>query len=89
MVFAIVRLLGMGFVVMTVMYIVVSLYSSSVRREKLERQWDEAGQPGDRATYVAEGMDQYRSSLRRKLIWGVYVIPTILLIGMIYLTNFY
>lgn len=89
MVFAIARLLVLGFVAMTVLYVLVSLYSRSVRREKLEERWEREGRPGDRDAYVEAGMEEYSGSFRRKLILAIYVVPTIVLVVVIYLTNFY
>ena len=42
---ALVRLVVFGFIGLTVVYLAVSWYSSSVRREKLENAWD-AENPG-------------------------------------------
>lgn len=89
MVFAIGRLIVLGFIAMTVLYVLVSLYSRSVRREKLEKRWEDEGRPGDRAAYVEAGMEKYAGSFRRKLILSIYVVPMIVLIVVIYLTNFY
>lgn len=86
---ALARLLGIGLVVLTVIYISLSLYSRSVRRGKLEREWDEEIGTGDREAFVREGLKDYDGSLRRKLILGVYVVPLTLMIVIIYLTNFY
>lgn len=85
---ALARLLIVGFVVLTVIYISLSLYSRSVRRAKLEEWWEEEGRPGDRDTYVTEGLRDYDSSLRRKLIFGVYVVPCIAVATIIYVVNF-
>ena len=42
------RLAVIGLIAMTVMYFVLSIYSRSVRREKLEKEWDaEHGAGGD------------------------------------------
>lgn len=76
-------------VLMTVLYVLISLYSASVRREKLEKQWEAAGQPGDRGDYVRQGMQAYRQSLRRRLILLVYVVPFALMAVTLYLVNFY
>ena len=89
MVFAIARLILLALVAMTVLYVLVSLYSRSVRREKLERRWEEEGRPGDRDAYVEAGMERYAGSFRRKLILSIYVVPMILLVVVIYLTNFH
>ncbi len=82
------RLVVVGFVVLTVIYLAVSLYSRSVRREKLEREWHEQGRPGDKDAYIQAGMTDYEHSLRRKLILLVYVIPTVAVAVIIYVTNF-
>jgi uncharacterized protein involved in cysteine biosynthesis len=78
-----------SFVLMTVLYVMISLYSASVRREKLEKQWEAEGQPGERAAYVRAGMQVYRQSLRRRLILLVYVVPFALISVTLYLVNFY
>ena len=82
------RLMVVGFVVLTVIYFAVSLYSRSVRREKLEREWQEQGRPGDKDAYIQAGMTDYEHSLRRKLILLVYVIPPVTVAVIIYVTNF-
>lgn len=86
---ALVRLLAIGLVVLTVIYISLSLYSRSVRRGKLEQEWDEEIRTGDREAFVREGLKDYDGSLRRKLILGVYVVPLTLMVVIIYLTNFH
>lgn len=86
--FALARLLVIGFFVLTIIYICLSLYSRSVRRGKLEAEWDEEVREGDRDAFVREGLEEYDGSLRRKLILGVYVIPVCLVAFIIYATNF-
>ena len=82
------RILLMVFVVLTVIYVCLSLYSRAVRRDKLEAEWDEGGIETPRETFVQAGLREYDSSLRRKLILGVYVVPITLICLIIYLTNF-
>ena len=86
---ALLRLLGVGFVVLTVVYAGLSLWSRRVRRRKLEAEWDAAQGPGGRDAFVAEGLADYDRTLRRKLILGVYVIPLCLIGLIVYLTNFH
>jgi hypothetical protein len=81
-------LLVIGFVVLTVVYVALSLWSRSVRRARLARDWEQEGHSGDRAAFIREGMERYRHSLRRKLLLGVYVVPVIVVGTIIYLTNF-
>ena len=82
----------LAFVILTVVYLVVSIYSRSVRREKLEKAWDsdptrEGAAPDERDTYIEAGMQAYRHSLRRRLIWLVYVIPRAAIIATVYYVN--
>ncbi|MEL6099821.1 MAG: hypothetical protein AAFV87_01700 [Pseudomonadota bacterium] len=82
------RILLMVFVVLTVIYVCLSLYSRAARRDKLEAEWDEGGIETPRETFVQDGLREYDTSLRRKLILGVYVVPITLICLIIYLTNF-
>ncbi len=86
-----VRLVVFGFLAMTVVYVCVSLYSRSVRREKLENAWAEDN-PGstDRAArdrFVTQGMAAYDGSLRKRLILLVYVVPTVIVGVIMYMIN--
>lgn len=85
---ALARLVVFGFLILSVIYVCLSLYSRSVRRGKLEAEWDEEIKEGDREAFVKEGLEEYDGSLRRKLILGVYVIPIALISFIIYATNF-
>ena len=86
------RLIVFGFVGLTVFYLLISIYSRSLRREKLEKRWDADPPDGageaERDAYIEEGMRAYEHSLRRKLIVLVYVVPVIVVVVLIYLTNF-
>ena len=87
--FALARLVVVAFVVLTIVYICVSLYSRSVRRGKLAAEWDEEGMTGDREAFIRQGLKEYDNSLRRKLILGVYIVPMCLVGLIIYLNNFH
>ncbi|MFZ5963178.1 hypothetical protein ACOXXX_09525 [Thalassococcus sp. BH17M4-6] len=87
--FAFARLMIIAFVVLTIVYICVSLYSRSVRRGKLRAEWDEEGMTGDKEAFVEQGLKEYDNSLRRKLILGVYIVPMCLVGLIIYLNNFH
>jgi len=55
-----IRLIVFGFLALSVVYLAVSFYSRSVRREKLENWWAEEN-PGDadspeRDAYIEQGM---------------------------------
>jgi hypothetical protein len=86
-----IKLLVVGFVLLTVVYWTVWLYSRSVRREKLENAWaadnPEGGDETARETYIEEGMKDYHASIRPKLILLVYIIPAALVVAVLILTN--
>lgn len=86
--FALARLLVMGFIVLTVVYVCLSLYSRAARKSKLRKKWYDGKQLVDRDTFVKRGLERYDSSIRRKLILGVYVVPVVVITVIIYLTNF-
>lgn len=82
------RLVIFGFVILTIIYVCLSFYSRAVRRGKLEAEWDEEGMTGDRDAFIAQGLEEYDGSLRRKLIWGVYIVPVTIVMILIYVINF-
>lgn len=92
--FALVRLTVILLIVLTIVYVLLSLYSRSVRRDKLEEWFEEERaedptiSPAEKDEYVRQGLAEYDDSLRRKLILGVYVVPILLVAGIIYFTNF-
>jgi Ca2+/Na+ antiporter len=91
----IIRLVVFGFLLLSVLYVLVSIYSRSVRREKLEKAFDSGeatkDMPDDvkpdRASYIEAGMMAYQKGLRRQLIWLVYVIPMAVVAVTVYLVN--
>ncbi|MFL4469141.1 hypothetical protein ACERZ8_04385 [Tateyamaria armeniaca] len=83
-----VRLLFIAFVVLSVIYLSLSLYSRSRARDRLEAEWDAGDFDIPRESYVRAGLVEYDGSLRRKLILGVYVVPMSLVCLIIYLVNF-
>lgn len=89
MVVALARLIIVGFLVLTVIYLSLSFYSRAVRRTKLRQKWEEDIRRGDRDAYVRRGLKIYDRSLRRKLLWGVYIVPVVTIAVVIYLVNFH
>ena len=86
-----IRLVVFGFIALSVIYLSVSVYSRSIRRERLEDEFDEdhpeGGEPGARDAYVEAGIVEYNSSIRPKLIGLVYVIPIIVISVIVYVIN--
>jgi len=85
-----VRLFLFGLAFLTVIYVMISLYSRSVRKENLENEWDAAPDsdaPGARDAFIDNGMAEYRGSLRRRLILLVYVVPIVVVGFILYGVN--
>ncbi|MGJ8587250.1 MAG: hypothetical protein ACSHXW_03780 [Yoonia sp.] len=86
-----IKLVIFGFIGLTVIYFSVSIYSRSVRKERLEDEFDaenpDGGDEGARDAFVAEGLKAYDASIRPKLIGLVYVVPTLAIGTIVYMIN--
>ncbi len=82
------RLMLILLIVLTILYIAVSIYARRVRRGKLEAHWDRKGMTGDRDAFVERGLTKYDRSFRRRLILGIYVVPLSVIAILVYVTNF-
>ncbi|MDQ2090499.1 hypothetical protein [Marimonas arenosa] len=87
-----IRLIIFGAIGLTVIYFLLSIYSRSLRKEKLENAWAEdhpqGGDPVEREAFLERGMAQYESSLRPKLLLLVYVVPAVLVTVIHILTTY-
>ena len=88
MIFGILRLMVVAFFIMLVVYFILSAWSRSVRRGKLEEEWDEEIKQGDREAFIEQGLADYDGSLRRKLIFGVFIVPYLVIGLLVYIVNF-
>ena len=83
----------LGFVLLTVIYLLVSVYARSTRREALEKEWDtdpanEGRLPDERAAFIEGGMEVWRHSFRRRMILLVYIVPLVVAAVTVYLVNY-
>lgn len=85
---AIIKLVFFGFIGLTVIYWLVAVYSRSVRRERLEKEFDAGGVDGDRDDYIKTGLQAYEHGLRRQLIVLVYIIPAAVVAVTVYFVNY-
>ena len=85
---AILRLAFFGLIALTVVYWLVAIYSRSVRRERLEKEFDAGDVEGGRDDYIKAGLDHYEHGLRRKLIVLVYIIPAVVVAVTVYFVNY-
>ncbi len=77
-----------GYIGLTVIYWILSIYARSTERERLEKDYDKGGVKGPRDAYIQRGMEAYEHSLRRRLIWLVFVIPTLVVLALVWILNF-
>lgn len=73
---------------LSVLYLLISVYARSLERERLENRWDAGHGDGERDAYIRDGMARYQKSLRRRLLWGVYIVPLVVIGVLIYVLNF-
>lgn len=78
------RMIVIWLVALPVLHWVVAVYSRSVRREKLEKEFDAGGIAGRREDFIRDGMARYEHGLRKKLIVLVYIVPLIVLAVTVY-----
>lgn len=87
MIFGWIRLILLALVFLTGIYFLVSIYSRSVRRERLEKRYDAGGVEGDRDAYITDGMQRYEQGLRKRLIWLVIILPLTAMAATVYFVN--
>ena len=88
------RLAFFMYVGLTIIYFVTGIYSRSVRREKLEKEWDtdparEGQTPEERRAFIEAGMVHYDKGLKKRLLWLIYISPTIGFLVTIYFINWH
>jgi hypothetical protein len=88
------RLAFVMYVALTIIYFLTSIYSRSVRREKLEKAWDtdparEGAPVAERTAFIEGGMQAYDKGLKKRLLWLIYVVPTIGFLTTIYFVNWH
>jgi len=77
----------MALIGLTVVYVIVGIYSRSVRREKLEDRWVKEELEGDRDTWIETGMKAYDKGLKKKLLWLIYILPMVAFIAIAFFVN--
>lgn len=83
-----IRLWVFALIGMTVVYFLVGIYWRSLRREELEKRFDAGGIDGDRTAYIENGMAEYEKGLKKRLLWLIYIIPTVVFVAIVYILNF-
>lgn len=88
MILGLARLALALFVGLTILFFLLRIYARSLRREELEKEWDAGGIDTPRDAFIHQGLQAYEKSLFRKLLWLVYIIPTVVIAVLVYILNF-
>ncbi|MBY6202136.1 hypothetical protein KUV65_12230 [Maritalea mobilis] len=72
---------------LSVVYLSLYFYLRAGAKMQLEEDWVMEGRPGDRDDWVAERLEPRAASLRKWLVFLVYVLPICALSVTVYLTN--
>ncbi|MCX8510069.1 MAG: hypothetical protein ORN49_14535 [Rhodobacteraceae bacterium] len=88
---ALIRLFVLGFLALSLVYLMVRTYARSVRRERFEKEWDAAPPVGagkaERRQFIEDGMRAYDHGLKKRLLWLIYILPMIALVVIVYYVN--
>ena len=89
---AFIRMIAVVIAIEALFYVLLSLYIRSLRREKLEGDWDRrhpdrAGPGPERREFVRRAMVGFERTLKARLVGLVLVIPTIAIMVIIYYVN--
>ena len=83
------RLIFLVFLVQTALFIIISGVQRMNARKRARAEWDALEVSRiDWDTYLEREMLDYHRSLRKKLIWSVYVLPMVVVMLLIYFVNF-
>lgn len=85
---ALLRLLIILLFIQTVLYVVLLSRARFRHRRRLEREWHETSGESEIDAYIEQGMADYETSLRRHLLYGIYIVPLALVAFLVYATNF-
>lgn len=86
--FGLLRLFAIFLVLLTIIYWSLVFYLRAGERDRLEAEWEAERPPLPRDRYVENGIRDYQGNLRRKLLWGVYIVPIGAICLLIYFVNY-
>lgn len=89
---ALFRLILFVLLLETAFFLLLRIYIRSLRREQLEDIWDErhpemAGNSPLRREFVRKSMTGFENTLKSRLIWLVYILPTLVIMAIVILVN--
>jgi hypothetical protein len=85
--FALLRVTVLLAIAMTIVYWCLLFYLRAGERARLEARWRAERPPLPRDRFVQIGLDDYGPTLRRRLIWAVYVVPGAVIAALVWYNN--
>ncbi|MEH6632892.1 MAG: hypothetical protein V7776_18900 [Halopseudomonas aestusnigri] len=77
------------FAILTVIYIALSFYYRWDKKRELMAEYNSnPAENQKQEQYVADGLSNYDRSLKRKLLLGVYIVPVMIVLGLLFIANF-
>lgn len=77
------------FVILTAVYIALSAYDRYLLRQRLKSEYATSERGGlSLEDYVHKGLAEYERSWRRKLLYGVFILPFVAILLLVYLANY-
>jgi hypothetical protein len=91
---ALIRLWLFVIAVQLLFYVLLRIYVRSQQVERLENRWDarhpdRAGDNVSRRAFIAKAMVGFEKSLKSRLNLLVFVLPTLAILGIVYLVNWH
>ncbi|MBU3030308.1 hypothetical protein [Paracoccus marinaquae] len=89
---ALFRLIVLVLLLEAMFYLLLRIYIRSLRRERLEEIWDarhpdRAGNNPARDEFVRKSMVGFDRTLKARLLWLVFIIPTLAVMAVVYWVN--
>ncbi|MFT4619344.1 MAG: uncharacterized membrane protein (DUF485 family) [Sulfitobacter sp.] len=86
--FAVLRLFALLFAVLTLLYMIMSFMLRQIALKEAREEWEALDARINWETYLERQMKVHNRSMKRKLIVGVYILPTALVASLVYFVNF-
>lgn len=83
-----IRNLVIIFLLLTLAYAVLSATSNFRQRQKLKSEYHGETEIESKDDFVERGLRDYNRSVRPKMLLGVYIIPFIILVTLIWLAQY-
>jgi len=83
-----IRNLVIIFLLLTLAYAVLSATSNFRQRQKLKSEYHGEAEIESKDDFVERGLRDYNRSVRPKMLLGVYIIPFIILVTLIWLAQY-